>query len=364
MMLKLLSKPRELKLKPLIIHLVLWALVLLFFTQFLKFQTEDFNKIINFSLLLMPVTIGTTYTTIYYLIPKHLLTKQYFLFFLHGIYVVIISAYLITLSIYGGLFFFYHLTADEMLPISKSLILVFVGVYTIVFVASVFSLERQNQNTITKNQDLKNQLLERELKLNAQKLDYLKMQIHPHFLFNTLNTIYGFSLQKSDHAPDMILKLSNLLDYLLYQVNDSSVELKQEVEHIQDYIALEQLRFQDVLKVNFKIGGEGQSVRIAPMLMLPFVENAFKHGNIRNGFLEIKINLELKKEVLCFSIYNSIDKNLDRNNKAGIGLKNIKSRLALLYKDNYDLKIATDDDFFRVDLFLNIPKITNECALK
>jgi sensor histidine kinase YesM len=359
MAIKLLSELRLIKMKYWGIHLVLWVLVLLFFTQFLKFQTDDFNKIINFSLLLMPVTIGTTYTTIYYLIPKHLLTKQYFLFFLHGVYLAIISAYLITLSIYGGLFFFYHLRADEMLPISKSLILVFIGVYTIVFIASAFSLERQNQSTITKNKELENQLLERELKLNAQKLDYLKMQIHPHFLFNTLNTIYGFSLQKSNHAPDMILKLSNLLDYLLYQVNDSLVELKQEVEHIQDYIALEKLRFQDVLKVDFKIEGEGQSVLIAPMLMLPFVENAFKHGNVRNGFLEIKINLQVKKEVLCFSIYNSIDKNLGRNNKVGIGLKNIKSRLALLYKDAYDLKIAIDDDFFRVDLHLNTLKIAN-----
>jgi sensor histidine kinase YesM len=359
MTISLLSELRLIKIRPLIIHLVLWSLVLLFFTQFLKFQTEDFNKIINFSLLLMPVTIGTTYTAIYYLIPKHLLRKRYFFFFLYGTYLMIISAYLITLSIYGGLIFFHNLKADEMLPISKSLILVFVGVYTIVFIASVFSLERQNQQTITQNKELKNQLLERELKLNAQKLDSLKMQIHPHFVFNTLNTIYGFSLQKSNHAPDMILKLSNLLDYLLYQVNDPLVELKQEVAHIQDYIELEKLRFQDVLKLDFSIEGNDESIKIAPMLMLPFVENAFKHGNVKNGLLEIKIHLEIKEEWLHFSIYNSIDKNLGKNNKTGIGLENIKSRLALLYEDNYDLKINIDDDFFRIELSLNTLKIAN-----
>jgi sensor histidine kinase YesM len=98
--------------------------------------------------------------------------------------------------------------------------------------------------------------------------------------------------------------------------------------------------------------------------MLPFVENAFKHGTIRNGFLEIKLKLELKEEVLCFSIYNSINENLEANDKLGIGLENIKSRLALLYKDNYDLKITKDDTFFRVDLLLNTLKIADECTLK
>ncbi|MGH1336229.1 MAG: histidine kinase, partial [Aureispira sp.] len=128
-----------------LLHTVLWGLVLLFFTQFLKFQTEDLDKIIHFSLLLMPVTIFTTYTTIYYLIPKYLLLKHYWTFLLYSIYLIILSAYFITLSIYGGLIFLSRLKIEEMLPISKSLLLVFVGVFTIVFIASVFSLERQNR---------------------------------------------------------------------------------------------------------------------------------------------------------------------------------------------------------------------------
>jgi len=240
-----------------------------------------------------------------------------------------------------------------MLPISKSLILVFIGVYIIVFIASVFSLERQNQNTITKNQELKNQLLERELKLNAQKLNYLKMQIHPHFLFNTLNTIYGFALQKSDYTAEMILKLSNLLDYLLYQSNDSLVELKQEIQHIEDYIALEKLRFQDVLKVTFEVEGKEESTLIAPMLMLPFVENAFKHGSIKNGVFEVNIQLKIKGEQIYFLIANSINIDSAVNKTGGIGLQNIRNRLDLLYKNQYILRVAADEEYFSVELYLN-----------
>ncbi|WMX12027.1 MULTISPECIES: sensor histidine kinase [unclassified Aureispira] len=339
--------------KIVVVHIFLWCCVLFFFTQFFKFQTEDFTKIINFSLLLMPVTITTTYATIYHLIPKYLLRKHYWTFLIYSIYLITISACLIALSILGGLVFLSDLNVDEMLPMSKNFMLVFIGVYTIVFIASAFSLERQNQHTITKNQELKNQLLERELKLNAQKLNYLKMQIHPHFLFNTLNTIYGFALQKSDYTAEMILRLSNLLDYLLYQINDAVVELREEVEHIQDYIALEKLRFQDVLNINFEISMNERPTLVAPMLMLPFVENAFKHGAIKNGVFDITIKLQVKGEQIYFAISNSISSDFEDSQVGGIGLKNIRNRLDLLYKDRHLLNFDVNDDCFKVELYLN-----------
>ena len=304
----------------------------------------------------MPVTILMTYTTIYYLIPKYLLTKRYWTFLLYSIYLTIISAYFLLLSIFGGLIFLSHLKVEEMLPLSKSLILVFVGVFTIVFIASVFSLERQNQRTLTKNQELVNQLLERELLLKAQKLDYLKMQIHPHFLFNTLNTIYGFALQKSNYTAEMILKLSNLLDYLLYQSNASLVELKQEVQHIQDYISLEKVRFQDVLNVNFKLEGPWESILMPPMLFLPFVENAFKHGTTHQGTFEVDIHLLVQDNNIHFSMTNSSAMPMIQQQSGGIGLKNIRKRLDLLYADQYQLETNYKEAFFYVQLALQLQK--------
>lgn len=333
-------------------HSLLWGAVLLFFTQFLKFQTEDFGKILSFSLLLMPVTILSTYTTIYYLLPNYLLPKHYWSFLLYSIYLIIVSAYLIVLSIYGGLIFLSQLKAGEMLPLSQSLLVIFIGVFVVVFIASSFSLAQQHHQTSTQNQVLAHQLLERELLLQAQKLEYLKMQIHPHFLFNTLNTIYGHALQQSNYTADMILKLSNLLDYLLYQTNESLVELEQEIQHIQDYIALEQVRFQDILQVNFEVDNTSSSFLIPPMLLLPFVENAFKHGSIQQGVFKINLQVKAKKEGLFFSISNSFDPAASSQHSGGLGLQNIKKRLALLYGENYQLSIQQQAPTFQVELFI------------
>ena len=334
-------------------HAALWAMVWLFYTQFLGFQDGDFYKVIGFSFFLMPVTIVTTYTCIYYLIPEYLLTKRYYAFGLYALYTMIFSAHGIMISIYCGLIFLSNYDVTKMLPITQSLLMVFIGVYLIVFLASAFFLLRYNQATLERNYELKQRLLEGELRLNEQKLAYLKMQIHPHFLFNTLNTMYGFALQKSDKTPDMILKLSNLLDYLLYQVDDQLVELKQEVQHIQDYIALEQLRFQERLHIQFSLEGAWDHILIAPMLLLPFVENAFKHGAMEQGVLTIAILLKVEQGRLQFSIQNTAHKNAaSQEEHSGIGLKNVQKRLDLLYGETYALTVEREGNLYSVNLSL------------
>ena len=130
---------------------------------------------------------------------------------------------------------------------------------------------------------LENKILETQLKLKEQQLNYLKMQIHPHFLFNTLNTMYGFALKKADDTPEMILKLSNLLDYLLYKVDKPFVLLADDIDHIKDYIELEKMRFNETLKIHFSTQNISENIKIAPMLLLPFIENSFKHGAIKNS---------------------------------------------------------------------------------
>ena len=134
------------------------------------------------------------------------------------------------------------------------------------------------------------------------------MQIHPHFLFNTLNTMYGFSLKKADETPEMILKLSNLLDYLLYQVDKPFVLLTTEVNHIKDYIELEKMRFNDTLKIRFNYNNISETTKIAPMLLLPFIENSFKHGGLQHGVLDISIHLNCNNESIYFKIENSYKK--------------------------------------------------------
>ena len=162
--------------------------------------------------------------------------------------------------------------------------------------------------------------------------------------------MYGFALKKADETPEMILKLSNLLDYLLYQIDKPFVLLTDEINYIKDYIELEKMRFNDTLYISFNYDNIPESIKIAPMLLLTFVENGFKHGRLKNGLLTIKIDLSCTTESIFFSIENSSSKN-ERTNK-GIGLLNIKKRLDMLYNNQYHLKIEDIETVFKVNLEL------------
>ena len=301
----------------------------------------------------MPITIATTYVSIYKLIPDYLVTKRYFQFALYSIYTLILSLYLIMLSIFFSLIYLAQFNYDAMNPVTRNIILVTSGVYLVVILASAYKLLQLNLKHAEKTKKLQTKILETQLKLKEQELQYLKMQIHPHFLFNTLNTMYGFALKKADETPEMILKLSNLLDYLLYQVDKPAVLLTEEIEHIKDYISLEKMRFNDTLNCIFNCEFIPEIAKIAPMVLLPFVENSFKHGNLINGKLDVHIDISCSENTLNFIIENNSLKS-DESHDSGIGLQNIQKRLDLLYKNNYDLNISVTKTKYRVNLTLNL----------
>jgi two-component system, LytTR family, sensor kinase len=334
-----------------VLHILFWSGVLLFFTYFFGFESDDFNYVLSFSLFLMPITIATTYVSIYKLIPDYLIQKRYVLFGLYSIYTLIISAYLIIVSVFFGLIYLSNFNYNGMPPISRNLFFVMVAVYLVAIVVSAFKLLKLNLKHTEDTKKLETKILETQLKLKEQELNYLKMQIHPHFLFNTLNTMYGFALKKADETPEMILRLSNLLDYLLYQVDKPFVLLTEEINHIKDYIELEKMRFNKSLDVTFNCENIIENIKIAPMLLLPFIENSFKHGSIKDGVLTIIIDLSCTKEAIFFSIENTNSKNGKINN--GIGLQNIQKRLDLLYKNKYTLEVKNSKNIFKVSLILN-----------
>ena len=335
----------------LLINIFFWIGVYFLYTYFLGYGSSNITYVNSFSVYLMPVSIITSYFVVLKLIPNYLLKKKYRLFILYSIYTFIISFSLIVFSVFYGLIFTSYLKDANTFVLKRSLPLIILGVYFIVAIVTILSLFIYSYFFSLKNEDLKNKFLQTQLELKEQELKFLKMQIHPHFLFNTLNTLYGFALKKSDSAPDMILKLSNLLDYILYQVDKPLVLLENEVKHIDDYISLEKMRFQDSLQVNFQKEIHKQNLQIAPMLLLPFVENAFKHGTQINGVLNVDINLKTDTENLCFYIENSF---LEVSNfKKGIGLDNIKKRLEMLFKDKFSLEIQSKEKQFSVQL--NIP---------
>ena len=348
----LLSKTVYKSLSTVISHLLFWVVVYFFYNYFLGYGSNNTNYVSRFSLFLMPVTISVSYFFLYFLIPKYLLTKKQVLFLLYSIYTFIVSAYLIILSILYALVFLIDLNSDETSPLTKTLPFIILGVYFVVFMVIIFGLVLHNYKSIVKNEDLNSKFLQAQLQLKEQELKFLKMQIHPHFLFNSLNTIYGFALKKENETPEMILKLSNLLDYILYQVKKPKVNLKEEIAHIKEYIEFEKIRFRDSLIVDFKSQINDEYVQIPPMLLIPFVENAFKHGNIVDGFLTVKVEIKIIDNQLEFYIRNTVLNDSSKQIEGGIGLENIKKRLDLLYPDNFQLNIETTKKWFNVNLII------------
>lgn len=196
-----------------------------------------------------------------------------------------------------------------------------------------------------------------QLRIEKQEaeLNYLKSQTNPHFLFNTLNNIYSLSLDKSDLAPEAILRLSKILRFMLYDAGGSYIFVEQEVKIINDYISLEKLRYDHSLRVDFKQEIDGRGQRIPPLLLIPLVENAFKHGvsETRNHpFVELEIRLQ--NQELFFEVRNSVESSAEQIYiKENIGLSNLRRQLALLYT-SYDLHVTRNEGLFTSSLKINL----------
>lgn len=322
-------------------HIIFWIVWYFFYTFTYSFEgLEKIQFFHNFCLL--PIRIAGTYVLIYWIIPKFLFTKKYLAFLILAIMHAILFGFLISLVLYliagyrdaASLFLLRPVVLNYQIPATAAAIYLFKRMYL---------LQQHSLN-------LEKEKLEAELK-------FLKSQIHPHFLFNTLNNLYALTLKKSDKAPEMVIQLSNLLEYTLYSGKESEVGLNEELKQIRGYIDLEKLRFGDRLNITTEIDGNVDGLNIAPLLLLPFVENSFKHGastDLRSPFIDIKVNV--KDNLLNFSISNSRGTEVQKNEsyKEGIGLKNVKRRLELLYPRKHTLEITQNNDVFNVNLTLEL----------
>ncbi|MEP6611324.1 MAG: histidine kinase [Mucilaginibacter sp.] len=186
----------------------------------------------------------------------------------------------------------------------------------------------------------------------SAEMGLLKAQINPHFFFNTLNSLYALTLKGSEQASNVVLRLSDLMHYMLYDANANKVLLRDEIKHLENYIGIEQMRFADRLELSFQYSGDIEGKMIAPLLLLPFVENAFKHG-ISDDAGWITISLKVTGNRLFLKVDNSCPAKA-RPATGGLGLSNVNRRLALLYPGKYDLTISPSHDFFEVDLKLDL----------
>lgn len=220
------------------------------------------------------------------------------------------------------------------------------------FVKILFEIVR----IYNKTTQLQQQKLEVEIQnVNIEK-DFLKSQLNPHFLFNTLNNLYGLIVKKDDSAPEVVLNLSDIMSYTLYESNSEKVSLEKELDFIRNYFELEKMRYPRDKNIQLEILGDDQSagLYIAPLLTFTFIENAFKYGlkNSANQFIDQKIKVE--NDIFYFVLENDFDKTEIKKEFGGIGLENIKKRLQLLYPNQHDLKITTLENSFKIELKINL----------
>lgn len=208
---------------------------------------------------------------------------------------------------------------------------------------------------------LRDRLREREEKQQIQlekvaaELAVLKLQISPHFLFNTLNNLRWLTRQKSDKAEEVVVKLSQLLRYMVYEANAEKVVLSQEIAHLRHYIDLQKIRLTDKDHVSFECHGPIERHNIEPLLFIPFVENAFKYGLHSQQPSELRFRFEVTENTLDFFAENSVfENNLPQEGQSGIGIQNVQRRLALHYPNAHSLAISREHGIFRVHLFLQL----------
>lgn len=187
----------------------------------------------------------------------------------------------------------------------------------------------------------------------AGELKFLKTQIHPHFLFNTLNNLYALTLKKSDKAPGTVLKLSELINYMLYECKSDDVVLSKEIKFIRNYVDIEKMRYGDKLDVDIRVSGEVGDRKIAPLIILPFVENCFKHGaseDLQQSWVKITIDSHADHIVIKVENSKASDNGKQPIRDEGIGIQNVKRRLDLLYPGKYELKIMNGEETFLIIL--------------
>jgi len=200
------------------------------------------------------------------------------------------------------------------------------------------------------DQKIKSEMLFQQ---QTQELALLKAQVNPHFFFNTLNNIYSLVYKKSDDAPAALLKLSEIMRYMIYDSKTDTVPLPNELEHLENYLELEKLRLKDPNFISYQVDGDAAGKMIPPMLLLSFVENAFKHGKKRVKNPGITIRLNIESDRLHFMVANyTLGKKADGSEAGGIGLKNITRRLELLYPGKHSLHILDESDQYVVNLEL------------
>ncbi len=328
-------------------HLLFWTVHIIIFSFLFHATIDPLSKQFVVSTLWVSIFLLYCYPIMYWMIPAFLL-KEKFIHFCLILFAWAVAGYFANYLFRKYVFFPFSdlihfaglVPRNPWAPASYLTMNVMAGFASMIVLFKFWVLQQQAWVAAEK------------AKATAE-LELLKAQVHPHFLFNTLNNIYSFALEQSPKTPQLILKLSSLLSYVLYDCKEEYVLLEQEIETMKNYIDLEKERYGNRLEVSLNFEGGIKEKRMAPLLLLPFLENAFKHGTaeqLDKPWLSMDISVK-ENEMKC-KIINS--KNHHLTNQNGIGIKNVQKRLNLLYPGKHELKMNNEKDFFVVSISLHL----------
>ncbi|RFZ81333.1 histidine kinase [Mucilaginibacter terrenus] len=327
-------------------HVLFWVAMISFF-MFIAHNNArmSMQTIVVLFAVFGLINIGIFYINYLVLMPRFLDNKKYKTYTL----ALVITVVVFGLAKYGVAFAFKH---DVLMRMKDKVVIGFWSYFTstifttliFIFLSTVLKFTIDWFLNERVQRDLENQRLSAEL-------SFLKSQINPHFLFNSLNSIYSLAYQKSDTTPEAILKLSEIMRYMLYECNDNKVDLAKELQYLQNYIDLQKIRFGNKAFINYEVNGEVTNQQIVPLLLISFIENAFKHGVANDPASPITLRINLTDGHLYFFVQNKKHSH-NRDASGGIGLINVRRRLDLLYPSKYNLEIRDEDDTYTCQLSL------------
>lgn len=306
------------------------------------------------SLFYLCMHILLSYSLIYFLIPRYLLKQRYQLAALLAILFFLVVAFLnavLAKLIIAPLHIKWGLVTRDKAFLEINYLTILAGLrggLTIAGLSCAIKLMKLWSIKERRNLQLQKENLE-------SRLELLKSQVHPHFLFNTLNNLYSLTLTQSKEAPLVVTHLSELLRYMLYECNGKTVPLEKEVEALKKHVELEKLRYGSRIDVSFVCTGAIEKVEVAPLLFLPFVENSFKHG-VSHVIDQCWINLSLhaSHNTISFNLSNSVVPGKLVTGVGGIGIQNVRNRLALLYPQQHELLLSQTEDIFNIRVTINL----------
>lgn len=331
------------------IHIAFWCVYFSFFYYQITFpkhgQEPDWGKALLDATFQISSMMVIAYLNYFYFLPKFLVHKnimQYVITFAIPFVIVVLCLIHGKRWIVDGYTHQMYYMYSTRFSVSVAVITLFIVVFVALlkFVEDWFELESQKK-------ELENERLMAELR-------FLKAQINPHFLFNTLNNLYYLAFTQSPNTTEVIAKLSQMMRYMIYDSNHTRVPLTKEIEYMENYISLETLRLNNDIPIQFEIQGERNGIMIVPLIFITFLENAFKHGVSNNApHSYVKISLTLDAKSIVYRVENSkIPRNTQHEEKSGIGLQNVKRRLELSYPNQHDLLILDDEETYTVTLTL------------